>query len=48
MTTNINLQFFFEFIPTESSAGETCLYIATKPHNDLNVYKVNQLEPIFC
>ena len=48
MTTNINLQIFFEFIPTESSAGETCQYIATKPHNDLNVYKVNQIEPTFC
>ena len=34
VTTNINLQIFFEFIPTESSAGETYLYIATKPHND--------------
>ena len=52
LTTNINLiNYAIEFIPTESSAGGTILYIARhlpyKPRPDLSVYKANQLESTF-
>ena len=43
--------YFFEFTPTETSAGGTLLYIANhlsyKCHNDLNIYKKNELESTF-
>ena len=49
LLNNLNLNnYYFEFIPTETSAGGTLLYIANhlsyKCHNDLNVYKKNELE----
>ena len=52
LTSNINLRnYAIEFIPTESTAGGTLLYIAShlsyKPRPDLNVYKANQLESTF-
>ena len=52
LTTNINLKHYAcEFIPTESSAGGTLLYIAShlsyEPRPDLNIYKANQLESTF-
>ena len=52
MTPSISLNnYSFEFIPTESTAGGTYLYIANhlpyKLHNDLNLYKANQLESTF-
>ena len=41
----------FEFIPVETSAGGTFLYIANhlshKCRDDLNIYKRNELESIF-
>ena len=48
---NINIShFYFEFTPTESSRG-TLLYIADhlayQKRNDLNSYKINNLESIF-
>ena len=44
LLNNLNLNnYSFEFIPTETSAGGTLLYIANhlsyKCHNDLNIYK---------
>ena len=44
LLNNLNLDnYSFEFIPTETSAGGTLLYIANhlsyKCHNDLNIYK---------
>ena len=52
LTTNINLRnYAIEFTPTESSAGDTLLYIGShlsyQPRPDLNVYKPNQLESTF-
>ena len=52
LTPSISLNnYSFEFIPTESTAGGTHLYIANhlpyKLHNDLNLYKANQLESTF-
>ena len=47
---NLN-NYYFEFTPTETSAGGTLLYIANhlsyKCHNDLNIYKKNELESTF-
>ena len=44
LLNNLNLNnYYFEFTPTETSAGGTFLYIANhlsyKCHNDLNIYK---------
>ena len=52
LASNINLNNnSFKFITTESTAGETLLYIANylsyKSRNDLNLYKTNQLESTF-
>ena len=52
LTTNINLRnYAIKFTPTESSAANTLLYIAShlpyNPHPDLNIYKANQLESTF-
>ena len=49
---NINTpNFCFEFTPTESTAGEISLYIADhlayQKRNDLNLYKINNLESTF-
>ena len=49
---NINIpNFSFEFTPTESTAEETLLYIADnlayQKWNDLNLYKINNLESTF-
>ena len=48
LTTNINLKnYTIGFIPTESSAGGTLLYIAShlsyKSRPELNISKANQL-----
>ena len=47
---NLN-NYYFEFTPTETSAGGTLLYIANHPSykccNDLNTYKKNELESTF-
>ena len=47
LTSNINFNnYFFEFLPTESTAGGILLYIANdlscKSRNNLNLYKANQ------
>ena len=52
LTSNINLKkCAIEFTPTESSAGDTLLYIAShlsyKPRPDLNIYKAIKLESTF-
>ena len=52
LLNNLNLNnYSFEFTPTETSAGGTLLYIANhlsyKCHNDLNIYKKNELESTF-
>ena len=52
LITNTNLKnYAIEFTPTESSAGGTLLYIASrlsyKPRPDFNIYKANQLESTF-
>ena len=52
LTSNINWNdYSFELTPTESTAGETLLYIANhlsyKSHKDLNSYKANQAESTF-
>ena len=52
LLNNLNLNnYCFEFTPTETSAGDTLLYIANhrsyKCHNDLNIYKKNELESTF-
>ena len=52
LLNNLNLNHYsFEFTPTETSAGGTHLYIANhlsyKCHNDLNIYKKNELESTF-
>ena len=43
--------YYFEFTPTETSAGGILLYIANHPSykccNDLNIYKKNELESTF-
>ena len=49
---NINIPTFsFAFTPTESTAGGTLLYIADhlayQNRNDLNFYKINNLELTF-
>ena len=47
---NLN-NYSFEFIPTETSAGGTLLYIANhllyKCRNDLSIYKKTELESTF-
>ena len=52
LLNNLNLNHYsFEFTATEISAGGTLLYIANhlsyKCHNDLNIYKKNDLESTF-
>ena len=52
LLNNLNLNnYSFEFTPTETCAGGTLLYIANhlsyKCHNDLNIYKKNELESNF-
>ena len=52
LNSNINLQnYSFEFMPTESNAGGTLLYIANhwshKPRTDLNLNIVYQMESNF-
>ena len=52
LLNNLNLNnYSFEFTPTETSADVTLLYIANhlsyKCHNDLNIYKKNELESTF-
>ena len=52
LLNNLNFNnYSFEFTPTETSAGGTLLYIANhlsyKCHNDLNIYKKNELEYTF-
>ena len=51
LLNNLNLNYSFEFTPTETSAGGTLLYIANhlsyKCRNDLNIYKKNELESTF-
>ena len=52
LLNNLNLNnYYFEFTPTETSAGGTLLYIANhlsyKCCNDLNIYKKNELESTF-
>ena len=47
LTTNIGLKnYAIEFTPTESSDGDTLLYIASrlpyKPRTDRDIYKANQ------
>ena len=49
---NINTpNFYFEFTPTESTAGGSLLYIADhladQNRNDFNLYKINNLESTF-
>ena len=49
---NLNLNnYSYEFIPTKTTAGDTLLYIANHPsykfHNDLIIYKKNELESTF-
>ena len=43
--------YYFEFTPTETSAGGTLLYIANhlsyKCRNNLNIYKMNELGSTF-
>ena len=50
ITKHLN-HYYFEFTPTETSAGGTLLYIANhlsyKCSNDLNIYKKNELESTF-
>ena len=47
---NLN-NYYFEFTPTETSAGGTLLHIAnhlsSKCCNELNIYKKNELESTF-
>ena len=52
LLNNLNLNnYLFQFTPIETSAGGTLLYIANhlsyKCHNDLNIYKKNELESTF-
>ena len=51
LSNNLNLNYCFEFTPTETSTGGTLLYIANhlsnKCNNDLNIYKKNELESTF-
>ena len=52
LLNNLNLNnYYFGFTPTDTSAGGTLLYIANhlsyKCHNDLNIYKKNELESTF-
>ena len=52
IANNLNIKnYSTEFIPTESSAGGTLLYIANhlsyKPRQDLNIHKMNELESTF-
>ena len=52
LLNNLNLNHYsFEFTPTETFPGGTLLYIANhlsyKCHNDLNIYKKNELESTF-
>ena len=52
LNSNINLQYYsFEFMPTESNAGGTLLYIVNhwshKPRTDLNLNIVYQMESNF-
>ena len=47
LLNNLNLNYSFEFTPTETAGGTLLLYIANhlphKCHNDLNIYKKNGL-----
>ena len=52
LLNNLNLNnYSYEFAPTETTAVGTLLYIANhlsqKCHNDLNIYKKNELESTF-
>ena len=51
LLNNLNLNNYFEFTETETSAGGTLPYIANhlshKRRNDLNIYKKNELESTF-
>ena len=52
LLNNLNLNnYFYEFAPTETTAGGTLLYIANhlsyKCRNDLNIYKKNESESTF-
>ena len=52
LLNNLNLNnYSLEFTPTETSAAGTLLYIANhlsyECHNDLNIYKKNELESAF-
>ena len=52
ITNNLSINnYSIEFTATESSAGGTLLYIANHlsyiPHQDLNIYKKNELEYTF-
>ena len=52
LLNNLNLNdYSYEFTPTETTAGGTLLYIAnhlsSKCCNDLNIYKMNELESTF-
>ena len=52
MLNNLNLNnYFYEFTPTETTAGDNLLYIAQhlscKSRYDLNIYEKNELESIF-
>ena len=52
LLNNLNLNnYSFEFTPTETSAGDTLLFISNnlsyKCCNDLNIYKNNELESTF-
>ena len=52
LLSNLNLNnYFFEFTPTETFAGDSLLYIANHPpykcRNGLNTYKNNELESTF-
>ena len=51
LLNNLNLNNYFEFTATETSADGTLPYIANhlshKCHNDLNIYKKNELESAF-
>ena len=52
LLNNLSLNnYFYEFTPTQTTAGGTLLYIANhlsyKFRNDLNIYKKNELKSTF-
>ena len=51
LLNNLNLNYSFEFTPTETSAGGVLFYIANHPSYkcriELNIYKKNGLESTF-